>query len=261
VADGRRSVNAIVLAGGAPDAVAALQPGAPNKAFVRVGGRPLVTRVLHALRATARIERIVVVAPPASHRDPALAEADERRPDGARMIQSLESGLAGAPPDELLLVAASDLALLVPPAIDEFLDLALERELDLVYAIVAKRVHDARYRRVPHTWAAMREGRYCGGGLVLLRPRVLPALRNVIDELGAARKSPLRLAALFGWDILLRFAFGLLPIAAAERRAGAILHAAAGAVSCTHPEIAVNVDRPGDVALVNGLLGDASKST
>jgi len=36
----------IVLAGGKPDAVAALQPGAPNKAFIDVAGKPLVTRTL-----------------------------------------------------------------------------------------------------------------------------------------------------------------------------------------------------------------------
>ena len=40
----------------------------------------------------------------------------------------------------------------------------------------------------------MREGRFCGGGLVALEPRVLPALRSVLDDLGAARKSPLRLS-------------------------------------------------------------------
>jgi hypothetical protein len=89
---------------------------------------------------------------------------------------------------------------------------------------------------------------------------VLPALRAVLDDLGAARKSPLRLAALFGWDILLRFALGTLSIAAAEERASAILHAPACAIRCTHPDIAVNVDRVSDVASANGLVDAASKS-
>jgi hypothetical protein len=106
----------------------------------------------------------------------------------------------------------------------------------------------------------MVEGRFCGGGIAALKPRVLPALRAVLDDLGAARKSPLRLAAIFGWDILPRFALGSLTIAAAERRASAILRAPAGAIRCAHPEIAVNVDRPSDVPLANGLVARAAKN-
>jgi GTP:adenosylcobinamide-phosphate guanylyltransferase len=249
------------LAGGSPDAVAATVPGVPNKAFVPIGGSALVERVIAALRSAPEVERIIVVAPAAAHDDPALAGADERRADGARMVESLASGLAGLPLDADVLIAASDLPVLSAAAIAEFVAAARARDLDLAYAIVGERVHRARYPRVPHTWAKLKEGRFCGGGLVTLKPRVLPALRAVLDDLGAARKSPLRLAALFGWDILLRFALGSLTIAAAEARASTILHAPAGGIRCTHPDVAVNVDRVTDVELANGLVRAASKST
>jgi GTP:adenosylcobinamide-phosphate guanylyltransferase len=254
-------MNAIVLAGGGPDAVSATVPGLPNKAFVEVGGIALVERVIAALRSAPGIARIIAVAPPSTHGRAALAGADERRADGPRMIESLESGLAGAATDELLLIAASDLPVLTTAAIAEFLGQAQARDLDVAYAIVSQHDHRAAYPNVPHTWAKMVEGRFCGGGLVALKPRVLPALRVVLDDLGAARKSPLRLAALFGWDILPRFALGSLTVAAAERRAGVILKAPAGAIRCTHAEVAVNVDRPGDVELANGLVEAAAKST
>jgi GTP:adenosylcobinamide-phosphate guanylyltransferase len=253
-------MNAIVLAGGGPDAVSATVPGLPNKAFVEVGGIALVERVIAALRSAPGVARIIAVAPPSTHDRVALAGADERRADGPRMIESLESGLAGASQDELLLIAASDLPVLTTAAIAEFLEQAEARDLDVAYAIVSQHDHRAAYPNVPHTWAKMVEGRFCGGGLVALKPRVLPALRVVLDDLGAARKSPLRLAALFGWDILPRFALGSLTVAAAERRAGAILKAPAGAIRCTHAEVAVNVDRPGDVELANGLIEAAAKN-
>ena len=252
-------MNAVVLAGGGPDAISASDPNLPNKAFIEVGGIALVERVIAALRSVSGIARITAVAPLATHGYPALAAADERRADGARMVESLESGLAGAPPDDLVLVAASDLPILTAAAVGEFLELALARDLDVAYAIVSQREHLDRYPAVPHTWAKMVEGRFCGGGLVVLKPRVLPALRGVLDDLGKARKSPLRLAALFGWDILPRFALGSLTVAAAEQRASTILGAPAGAIRCSHPEVAVNVDRPSDVALANGLVGAAAK--
>jgi GTP:adenosylcobinamide-phosphate guanylyltransferase len=252
-------MNAIVLAGGPPDAVSATSPGLANKAFLEIGGVPLVARVIAALRSAPEIGRIVVVAPPATHGSAALAGADERRPDGARMVESLQSGLAGLPPDELTLVAVSDLPVLNAAAIAEFVAGARARGVDAAYAIVHQHDHVARFPGVPHTWAKMADGRFCGGGLVALKPRVMPALQAVLDDLGAARKSPLRLAALFGWDIVPRFAFGALTIAAAERRAGAILGAPVGAIRCSHPEVAVNVDRPSDVALANGLAAAGAK--
>jgi len=244
----------VVLAGGPPDAVAAREPGVPNKAFVHIGERTLVERTLRAVRDVARIERIVVVAPVAAHDDSALALADDVRPDGPRMIESLRSGLAGLEPDEPVLIAASDLPILTRAALDEVIDAALARDLDLGYSCLERRYHDARFPQVPHTWARMREGQFCGGGAVVLKPKVMAGLETLLDQLGAARKSPLRLAALFGWGTLARFALGRLSIAAAEQRASRLIAARAGAIRCTHPEIAINVDRPTDIALANALV-------
>jgi GTP:adenosylcobinamide-phosphate guanylyltransferase len=254
LADAVAGVNALVLAGGPPDAVALLAPGAANKAFVPVAGIPLVQRVLQALRGVPRIERLVVVAPPATHGSPALALADESRADGRRMIESLRSGLAGFPADIPILIVTSDLPVLTTAALDEVLDALAMRDLDIAYTCVARRHHDRRYPQIPHTWARLREGQFCGGGATAIKPRALDRLADVLDALGAARKAPLRLAAVFGWDVLLRFALGRLSIADAETRATAILRAPVGAIRCTHPEIAVNVDRQLDVALAEQLL-------
>ncbi len=247
-------MNAVVLAGGPPDAVSALQPGAANKAFVCVGGVPLVERVLVALRSAPRIERLIVVAPPATHALPALALADDLRADGRRMVESLRSGLAGFAADARLLVVASDLPILGTAAIDEVLDALEERDLDVAYTCLQRRYHDARFAHVPHTWARMREGQFCGGGISAMRPRALAPLARFLDALGAARKAPLRLAAVFGWDVVARYAVGRLAIADAEARASTILGAPVGAIRCTHPEVAINVDRPADVARAAALV-------
>ncbi len=52
---------------------------------------------------------------------------------------------------------------------------------------------------MPHTWARMSDGIYCGGGLIVMSPRALPALERFIEQLGAASKKPLRLASIFGF--------------------------------------------------------------
>jgi GTP:adenosylcobinamide-phosphate guanylyltransferase len=247
-------VNAVVLAGGPHDAVARLQPGAPNKAFVDIGGMTLVGRVLAALRSSNTLGRIVVVAPPSVRGRPDLAFADELRPDGVRITESLRNGLAGFSHDEDVLVVASDLPVLTPAAVDDFVERLGVLRGDVVYGCVEKGAHVQRYPEVPHTWARMREGTFCGGGIVAIKPRALPLLERFIERLGAARKHPFRLASLFGWDMLARFALGRLAIAQAEARATAILGAPVRALVSPYPETAVNVDRPSDVALARRLV-------
>ena len=252
------ALTAVVLAGGARDALVAGDPGAPNKAFLDIAGMPLVARTLAPLRASPRVGLIIAVGPAGARSAAALGAADEIRPAGPRIADSLRSGLSGLDPAEPVLLAAGDLPVLSGAAIDEFLDIALARDADIVYACVERRAHEARFPEVPHTWARLRDGTYCGGGCVLLRPRALQPLERFLDRLGTARKNPLQLAAIFGWDVLLRYALGRLGIVNLERRASELLGVPAAAAICTRPEIAVNVDRPSDVALAVRLARSTS---
>jgi len=245
---------AVVLAGGPPDALVAAEPELANKAFLPIGGTALVERTIAPLRATHRIERIIAVAPPAAHGSTALSDADEIRADGPRIADSLRSGIAGLDPDALVLVTAADLPVLTVVAIEDFLDLAVAGGADVVYACVEQRAHLAKYPSVPHTWARLKEGTFCGGGCIALRPRVFPALERFLDRLGSARKNPAALATIFGWDAVAKYAIGRLSIAEAERRATKLLGAPVGAAICRYPEIAVNVDRPSDVDLAERLV-------
>lgn len=246
--------TAVVLAGGPPDEVAALEPGAPNKAFVRIGSVTLVERTLRALRASARIGRIIVVAPESARDHSSLALADEWRADGKKIRESLRNGLQGLPPDEIALVSTSDLPVLISAAVDDFIEYAHDLDADLGYGCIERTVHEAVYPNIPHTWARLRDGTFCGGGLVAIKPRVLPALERFIEKLGAARKNPLQLASLFGWDMLARFVLGRLSMTSAERRASQLLGAPVRALVSPYPETGVNVDRVSDVALAERLV-------
>jgi molybdopterin-guanine dinucleotide biosynthesis protein A len=251
-------IDAVVLAGGPQDAVALLQPGAPNKAFVEIGGVTLVGRVLSALRDATTVRRCIAVAPLVMREHPGLSLADELRPDGVRITESLRNGLTGLEPDRIALIVASDLPVLTPAAVDDFAARVEALAADVVYGCVEKRVHLQRFPEVPHTWARMRDGTFCGGGIAAMKPRALPLLERFIERLGAARKHPLKLASFFGWDMLARFAAGRLTIARAEQRAERILGAPVRAAISPFAETAVNVDRASDVALARDLVSRAS---
>lgn len=246
-------ISAVVLAGGTADAVAEQQAGAPNKAFVTIGGVPLVTRVLTALRASPSVGRIVVVAPARMRGDPSIALADELRPDGPQITESMRNGLDGFTRNQDVLVVASDLPILTPAAVEDFIERARLLNADVVYGCVERSVHLARFPRVPHTWAHLRDGTFCGGGIISIKPRALVLLERFLERLGAARKDPIRLASLFGWDILARYALRQLTIARAEARASVLLGAPVRALISPYAETAVNVDRVSDIALAREL--------
>jgi GTP:adenosylcobinamide-phosphate guanylyltransferase len=247
-------IATVVLAGGPHDELAARTPDAPNKAFVDIAGATLVERTLRALRAASSTGRIIVVAPPQTHQWPALSLADECRVDGERIRDSLRSGLHGLPPDDDVLISTSDLPVLTAGSIDDFVARAQDKSADLTYGCIEKRVHMAKYPQVPHTWAPLRDGTFCGTGFITIRPRVFPSLERFIEQLGRARKNPLHLARLFGPSVLLRFALRRLSIAQAEARASDVIGARVRAVISPYPEIGVNVDRVSDIALAEDLL-------
>lgn len=250
------TLTTVVLAGGPSDELC--PPDVPNKAFVEIVGKTLLERTLEALRAAPSVGRIIVVAPLLAHDHPALKLADECRPDGARIRESLESGLRGLPPDDDVLISTSDLPILTVIAIQDFIAQALAKQADLTYGCLEKRVHTSRFPQVPHTWAPLRDGTYCGGGFITIKPRIYPQLAQFIEKLGQARKNPLALASLFGWDILFQFALRRLTIARAEDRASMLLGARVRAVISPYAETAVNVDRVSDVALAEELVRAAT---
>ncbi len=252
--------DAVVLAGGSRDDVCASTLDAPNKAFVRVAGVTLVARTMAALRATPSVRRIVAVAPPSASAATALYGADEIRQAGPTMSASLRSGLASLPRTEFVLVTASDLPILSRAAIEEFLELAARSQADIVYSCVERRTHEARFPGVRHTWARLREGTFCGGGCAALRPSALDSLDRFLGRLGAARKNPLRLASVFGYGVLWRYALRRLSIGEAERRASDLLGVRVAAAVCAHAEIAVNVDRAADLVTAERLVSESGSS-
>ena len=159
-----------------------------------------------------------------------------------------------------MLIATSDLPILSVSAVDDFCERVARLDADVVYGCVEQRAHTARFPEVPHTWARMQDGTFCGGGLAAMKPRAMPLLAQFIERLGAARKHPFKLASLFGWDLLARFALRRLTIAQAEARATQMLGAPVRALISTYADMGVNVDRVGDVELARRLV-EASRAS
>ena len=184
-------IDAVVLAGGPADALARRQPGAPNKAFVEIGGVALVGRVLAALRGVlvGRAHRRRRAA--GGTRSPRRSQQPTNCAPTARALP--KACETASPVCRRTTTCSSSLPTFrFSPRRQSTTSSQRVRALaaDVVYGCVEKRVHLARFPDVPHTWARLRDGTFCGGGLVSIKPRALPLLERFIERLGAARKHP-----------------------------------------------------------------------
>lgn len=254
--DGR--LVAVALAGGQLEQdFRAAGYDAPNKAYLRVGGVTMLERVLSALRSSAAIGRIRCVTPRDAMEGAFGARVSELCDDvvapGGCLIDSVLNGFAGLG-DDIALLVATDIPLVTSRAVDAFAVRLAGVACDIGYGFVSKRSHDGRFPRLRHTWVRLREGTFCGGGISAIRASVAENVAALLRRVAAARKSPLRLAAIFSPQLILRLLAGKVSIAELERRADQLTGLRCRGIACDEPEIAANVDCLADLHTIEEII-------
>ena len=245
--------SAVVLGGGDPGDPFAAAHAAAVKPLIPVAGTPMALYVLRALRDCPLIGRVAYVGPP-----PPGSEAliDVRVTDHGTLLGNLEVGVAAlALPEHgqrRVLVITADIPMLTAAMLSEVLESA--PDAGLVYPIVRREDCERTYPGVKRTYARLKDGSFTGGNLFLidaaLISRFLPRLRDVL----AARKQPLRLAALIGWSVLLRLLTGRLRISELEERVSALLEVPARALITPHAAVGTDIDKEDDLTLAERSL-------
>ncbi|RZF64668.1 GTP--adenosylcobinamide-phosphate guanylyltransferase [Sphingomonas populi] len=245
------SFNAVILAGsrGGIDPVAAYA-GVANKALIAVGGRTMLARVVDALRG-AGAGRILVSTNDEMVRREALALGAEPIAAEAGPSASAARGfeLAGAP----LLLTTADHALLRPEWITAFLG-AVADDAD-VAVLLARRETIARDApTTKRTYLRFADGDWSGCNLFWLATPAANAALDLWQQVERDRKRPWRIVRRLGIMPLLRYATGRLTLASALADIGARVGARARVVESSFGLAAVDVDKPGDLDLVRGLV-------
>lgn len=99
----------------------------------------------------------------------------------------------------------------------------------------------------------VREGCFTGGNAMVVRPAFLARNVPLLESTFAARKQPLRLAGMVGWDLVFRALLspvlpGLLPLSLLEERVGRLVGGRVAALEIPYPEIGADIDKPEDLA-------------
>jgi molybdopterin-guanine dinucleotide biosynthesis protein A len=248
-------VGAAILAGGLSDDALLAKAGTRERALIPLHGRPMLEYVIEALQGCSTIDEAVIACPA----DFEVAKRDWNgvphvAVDGPDPIDSIVAGAKALESVEKVLLCASDLPLLTPEAIDEFVTEGLEADADCCYPIVEERLIEAEFPGCPRTYVTFRDGRFTSGNIALVARSFVIDQRDKIHQAFGLRKSPLKMASLLGPMMVLGLALGTSSIDGLRQRAAKALGSSVALIKCRHPEIAFDVDKPSDLELAEQVL-------
>ncbi|UCC69330.1 MAG: NTP transferase domain-containing protein [Armatimonadota bacterium] len=243
-------LDAVVLAGGVDRGAIAAETGVVHRPLLEVGGRPMIRRVMAALRGASSVGRVALVAP-----DPVQAAVGEEAVDvrvaaSDTFVDNIRRGVETvAPNSDQVLVLSGDLALITPAAINDFVEQSLAARADVTYPIIPKESCERQFPGARRTYVRLREGTYTGGNGVVLTRHFVASRWHLIEGLYAARKNPVKLAATFGLGFIFGLITGRLSLARIEARAGHIIAGRVAAIISSYAELGFDVDKLEDLNL------------
>jgi CTP:molybdopterin cytidylyltransferase MocA len=251
---------AVVLAGQSirqEDPLSEYAQGRP-KALIPIAGRPMVTYVLAALAESRYVGRIVVVGTDLEM-DLEMAQPLDVVACQGELIPNVMRGVQRAvelvPDLEGVLVTGSDLPLLTPTIIDQFIESCLQTDHDAYYGVVERSVMETRFPASRRTYVRLADGEFAGGDLLLLRQAAAGLDLALWHRLAAARKNPLRQVWMLGGPgPALKLLTHRMSLAEAEARASKAFNVRARVIVCPHAELGMDVDRPCQLEIVSSEL-------
>lgn len=225
-----------------------------NKAFYKIKDKHMIEYVVETLRKSAKIGRIAVVGPK-DKLQPVIGGIVDCIVEGTdSIVSNVLMALEYFPEEKEILIVASDIPLITKEAIEDFIERCRQKDVDLCYSIVDKRVNDRKYPGVRRTYARLWEGQFTGGNVFYLNPAIKDKCKDFVEKMLEYRKSPTKMAGVLGFGFLLRLALGILTINAIQRKCEALLGIRGAAIISPYPEIGNDVDRLSDLEYIEKYM-------
>lgn len=248
----------VILAGGpTPDPI--LEAGEPEKerAFIDIGGRPMLAWVLDAIRGCEKCGDILCVGNTERLIKEFGFEADKVIQDKGSMLKNFIAGMEYFRGHPIIMQSTCDIPLINTEILSDLIRQVDEIKAEVYYPIVNVKHFDEKFPGGKRTTQKLKEGTFTGGNVFFFNPDAVLKNRDRIEAVIRDRKSPAKLIKLFGFGFTLKFALKMLDINGLEKKATQILGATMRAVVTPHPEIGLDVDKPEDLDLVRKVMGHA----
>ncbi len=246
-------MDAIILAGEEKDSGNSTEEKL-NKAFYKINDKHIIEYVAETLRKSGSVGKIAVVGSKDSLEPVLGGVADIIIEGSGSIVSNVITALEYLPPDKNVLIVTSDIPMLTAESVEDFIKRCGERDADLYYSIIDKKVNDMKYPGIRRTYARLWEGRFTGGNIFCFNPAVKEKCRDFFEEMLQYRKSPARMAGILGIGFLLRLALGILTIGAIQRKCESLLGVRAAVIISPYPEIGNDVDSISDLEVIKRYM-------
>ena len=254
-------MDAIILAGGIPTSEDPLYlaSNGQSKALIDIAGKPMVQWVVDALDRANSVDRIIIVGLPA---DVALQSSKtiDFLPESEGLLANLTAGVEHLqsvdPSIQQVLLLTCDIPTITPEIVDWRVQGA-DPDSDLEYSVIEKETMDARFPTASRSYVRLQDVEVCGGDMNVIHVRLVEDTA-FWERMFAARKSPLRQAALLGFDLLFLMLIRRITINDGVKRVSNRLGLKGRAVISPYAEIGMDVDKPQQLELV---ISDLSQRT
>lgn len=242
-------MDAIVTAGGIPLPEEPLYPATAGqaKAIVDVAGKPMVQWVLDALSEAKTVDNVVVVG---------LTEKIGLKcskkmyfvSNQGKMVENLQAGARKMkevnPKAEYALLVSSDIPGITGEMIDWVVNTDMQTKLDVYYHIIQREVMEKRFPGSKRTWTHLKDMDVCGGDMNMGRISLLLSEDTEMwTKITDARKSPMKQAALVGFNTAFLLLTHQLTLEKAETNIMKRLNITGKAIVCPYAEVGMDVDK------------------
>jgi GTP:adenosylcobinamide-phosphate guanylyltransferase len=200
-------MDAIVTAGGIP------QPGDPlyaysngdSKALIDIIGKPMVQWVLDALSDSKKVDNVIVIGlTPKSGltcKKPLYYISNQGRML-ANIVTGVNKSIELNKKTEHVLLVSSDIPAIKSEMVDWLVDTCMQTKDDLYYGVCPRDVMESRYPTSRRTYTKLKDAEVCGADMNIIHVSMATEHLDTWEQLIGNRKSPLRQAAVIGWDTL-----------------------------------------------------------
>jgi len=246
--------NALILAGSKKIGPLEINANVENKALILIDNKPIINYIIDALKGSKNINKIVVVGPKKMLSKGIDQKISKILNSGDTILENIEKGLNHFNSEDSILILTSDIPLITPNAIDEFLEICIKRNADVGYPIITKEKIIKKYSETERTYIKMKEGMICGGNIALLKPEVFFQNKSLINELFENRKAIQKYVKILGFKFIIKFLFKTLTFKDIEKRISEIVGYNSIAVNVSFPEIMIDLDKISDLELIRKTI-------
>jgi membrane protein len=260
-ADGQEAINGIILAGGRIPHAFAEAVGTDIKGLIPIAGHAAVEYVVAAMRQVPGMQKLVLVGDKAAFvHHPVAEQLDGIIDEGPDIWHNLMRALRFLRDDRRVLLGVSDTPLVTAEALCAFLR-ACEAESDLCYPVTARQPTRGLFGRRLWVFLPLREGWVTHTCNILFDPRLALKNRDFVERFLSNRKDLWGAAGTLGLSFAVRFLLSwYLPALRFDMpEIARQIEAITGARRCQgimldYPEIALDIDKPSDVAEIEAFL-------